>query len=820
MPAMQERMNKYVPFIWFILIAFVWLGPTLAGRAIFALDGDLAIYYYAVLNFYSLALHTGQSFLWIPSIFSGFPIYLSQSGGFLDPVNMIIFKLLDGMSGVHVRLALDIILTLWVSFLAARALGLSRTAALFVGPSYLIALHLRFLSNPLTANTLFLLPLLIYTAYGTLRGSLSPLRSGVIAGIGLGWALLAGYTQLIVYALILTAIFVLGHVIGMSAQWRTHVRRLAVYGTLTLVLGTILSLPFILPAQKFLPLSARAIPAPLEFATLKVIEPGDLLLAFVPDYLYFPYITSGRKPMYVGALWFLLAMGALLVSLRAVRRKESVTNTQKGALVAGGTGLFALAAAFKWSPIFWVMTYLPVVGLFRFPFRFMLVGVFLLALLGGYGFDMLRDIVRDRALRLLLSISAAFAAAFLLFIGILHMGGETSVRILSNIGHSVLGATIYGRAGFTKDPSQYRSAIENGLYAYREFFSFSDTGVILGIGLFVLSCVLLLGMAKDWISFERGRRLVVGLVSLTVLCIPISQWSRYVSPEAVGMRPQALNAYVGEEVSLHRMYSFLPAAGTLEAIPPQYKVDSKEENAMHDMLIMGSMPNFHLYSGISSIDGYDQFESSDYLNAIYTIGGEHAASYGSGTHEERIVRLLSRLDVFGMMGGRYIVSGVPLETRTLSLMGTTSVSTYDIPLYIYEYKMARPIYYLATTTTARPHTSFKALMDAGASFEEKTFLDCNDCGGRAKIPSQLTMRERKNGLYTFSVRTDEERHLVLSESFLPGWSLTIDGAKVQLIRANGLYMAALVPPGEHTVTFEYQGLFNELSFLKNAGLVK
>ncbi len=821
MPEMQSaRAKNALVFLWFIVVCLAWLGPTLWGRAIFAHDADLAIYYYPIFDFLSTALHSGQSFLWIPSIFSGFPIYLSQSGGFLDPINIFVFSFFDGMTGMHIRLALDIILTVWASYLAARSLGLSRTAALFVGPSYLLSIHMRYFTNPITANTLFLLPLLMYTTHSLLRGALSPLRAGVLAGIGLGWALLAGYTQLIVYAILYMALFTLGHLLWQKSEWKRYLRSLVSYGAITLILGIAIGLPFLLPAQKHLALSARTTQASFEEATLKAMEVPDLLLTVVPDYLYFPYITSGRIPLYVGTLWFLMALGAVIISLRKLRRPDTLTNAHKGIVVAASVSLFALIAAYKWSPIFWAMTYLPIVGLFRFPFRYLLLGTFFFAILGGYGFDMVREVVRDRAWRFVLWVTTTFTGLFLAWIAALNIGGDALIQRLADIGHAVLGATVYGLPGFTKDPAQYRLAIENGLQAYREFFSFSDVGVVAGVGVLVISCGVLVAIVRGWLSDENARRMCIAVVTLTCICIPMSQWTRFVTSEEVGMRPQALNAYAGEDVSRYRMYSFLPTASARTIIPPQYKLDREEENAMHDVWIMGSTPNFHLYSGISSLDGYDQFEPTDYLFADHAIGGEYAAGYGAGTDEERIGRLLSRLDLFGMMGGRYIVVGLPLQSDDLTLIKEVKVSSFDIPIYIYEYEKARPIFYLATTTTSRPHAGIKELLDASLAFDGATYLDCENCSVRVTKSAGLTLVERKNGRYVFTITTSEERYLILSESLLPGWTLTIDDAASDLIRANGLYMAARVPPGEHTVTFEYQGVFKELHFLKAIGLVR
>jgi uncharacterized membrane protein YfhO len=57
---------------------------------------------------------------------------------------------------------------------------------------------------------------------------------------------------------------------------------------------------------------------------------------------------------------------------------------------------------------------------------------------------------------------------------------------------------------------------------------------------------------------------------------------------------------------------------------------------------------------------------------------------------------------------------------------------------------------------------------------------------------ELTVRAEKRGL------------LVLSEADYPGWRATLNGNRVPIYKADGLFRAIVVPPGESRVVFRYR----------------
>jgi uncharacterized membrane protein YfhO len=50
----------------------------------------------------------------------------------------------------------------------------------------------------------------------------------------------------------------------------------------------------------------------------------------------------------------------------------------------------------------------------------------------------------------------------------------------------------------------------------------------------------------------------------------------------------------------------------------------------------------------------------------------------------------------------------------------------------------------------------------------------------------------------------QEADLVLADSYYPGWSAEVDGAKVDVVRADYALRAVPLRPGTHRVTFRYR----------------
>lgn len=72
------------------------------------------------------------------------------------------------------------------------------------------------------------------------------------------------------------------------------------------------------------------------------------------------------------------------------------------------------------------------------------------------------------------------------------------------------------------------------------------------------------------------------------------------------------------------------------------------------------------------------------------------------------------------------------------------------------------------------------------------------------LRAQATITQYQPTVVTVAVETDREAFLVVTDSTTPQWQTAIDGTAAPYYVANSLFKAALVPAGQHVVTFAYR----------------
>ncbi len=82
-------------------------------------------------------------------------------------------------------------------------------------------------------------------------------------------------------------------------------------------------------------------------------------------------------------------------------------------------------------------------------------------------------------------------------------------------------------------------------------------------------------------------------------------------------------------------------------------------------------------------------------------------------------------------------------------------------------------------------------------------LEIGDCALRIAEGSHVSFVRYGLNEVELAVRTPVSGYLVLSDVYYPGWRATVDGVPAEVLRANYVFRAVLLPPGEHTVMMEF-----------------
>jgi hypothetical protein len=166
---------------------------------------------------------------------------------------------------------------------------------------------------------------------------------------------------------------------------------------------------------------------------------------------------------------------------------------------------------------------------------------------------------------------------------------------------------------------------------------------------------------------------------------------------------------------------------------------------------------------------------------------------------------------------RFVAVSVPIEQVDSSQPGDLKLIARTKDAYIYENPRALPRVLLATDWR---NADFEALMRDGGwpdvDPRRTVLLEQAPPGftpgaadGSARILSY------RNTEIAISVDAPGGGILVLNDVWHPWWRATIDGKPADILKANVLFRAVVVPPGRHEVRFSFHPFGGALSQIRN-----
>ena len=368
---------------------FVWMTrPVWSGQIPFT--GDLLHQHYPLRDFYARAIASGWSFDWMPSLFSGFYVVGEGQLGAYHPAHWLLYRflLLDAAFGIEVVAAYPflfagtwLLLRRWCDRHAAAFGAMLFT---FCGFNLSHGVHVNIVS--IVAHV----PWLLWTIDWTYASSDWRGRARGVAAIAMltGSQLLLGHPQ----AVWLSGLIEAGY-LTLIAATSARPARLRSAGIVagSKLLGVVIGAAQVLATLHAVRQSTR-IDFDRSYATTFAL-PREHLLQLIEPYLMWGRVLRWNQVpgagdelgAYGGAVALLLALW-WLASYRDLRARGLTTPADRfglWALAFGALGLWLALGAD--GGLYLLQTYLPLVGLFRAPARYVLFAHLALAVAAAIG---------------------------------------------------------------------------------------------------------------------------------------------------------------------------------------------------------------------------------------------------------------------------------------------------------------------------------------------------------------------------------------------------------------------------------------------------
>jgi hypothetical protein len=389
----------FIFFAVFLLFHDLFFGKIIATNDVST--NDLLYFNLPVRKLYSDALKNGELLQWTPMIFGGFPVFAEGQGGFLYPINLVLWYLLSPIAAMNLYIILHALLMgLGVYLLVSKLtnnklLSIPSAVAASVCGS-IIAGHTRHM-NSLAA--IVYAPWLIYTIELFLRTK--KVSKGLIFGILLGLMILIGHPQFSFITGFIALFYLFLRIFFEKKTSVSFFKKIIEYRVLyflliALVISVIIGFPQLKSTFELLPFTERGTNLSSEFTGLGSL-PFNGFLTFIYPY-YMGNAGNGTFQSqnlfyfweffhYCGVLIFALA---ILGTVKMWKRTEYHSIIRTLVVIAIISYILSLGENL---PLYKIFSLFPFVKSFRFPVRWLEGTEISVLVLSGFGVISLFELI-------------------------------------------------------------------------------------------------------------------------------------------------------------------------------------------------------------------------------------------------------------------------------------------------------------------------------------------------------------------------------------------------------------------------------------------
>ncbi len=301
-------------------------------------------------------------------------------------------------------------------------------------------------------------------------------------------------------------------------------------------------------------------------------------------------------------------------------------------------------------------------------------------------------------------------------------------------------------------------------------------------GMRAVALVALAGVVAAWVALQPSR---AGPVAVVLLAIATVDLWRFAFPYSPYLEPRPI-------------YARSPLVESLAAVPgprPRFANMTTVNTALN-----GALP-FGLYG----IEGYDPYIPARIVELVALADDQRATARGNlfGPFPASAFRS----PVMDLLGVRTVVGppGEPLGTTPTMVGG---FALYDRPT-------AFPPAFLTSCWEVTPDA------DAIARLGDMTSADLRSTAvvadgpaarralgatpaGPCRSAGEVAVDRYEPERVVLSARADQQSVLVLTDAWYPGWKVRVDGKPAPVLRVDHALRGVALPPGSHRVEFEFR----------------
>ncbi len=177
-----------------------------------------------------------------------------------------------------------------------------------------------------------------------------------------------------------------------------------------------------------------------------------------------------------------------------------------------------------------------------------------------------------------------------------------------------------------------------------------------------------------------------------------------------------------------------------------------------------------------------------------------------------------RSPLANLLGLRYIASSVPIGQIDGKLVaGELKLVARTAEAFIYENPNALPRVLYATASAP---ADFERMLSEGGGWpeapERTVLLEGSVSTAEPAVPRRAGSARIVSYMNTevvIAARGEDGGFVVLNDIWHPWWEVTVDERPAELLRANVMFRAVAVPPGEHIVRFQFRPFRRALASL-------